>query len=45
MKRSTFLTWDQLKVGAMIAVALAIMVVAIVKLGQSANLFSSHYQL
>jgi phospholipid/cholesterol/gamma-HCH transport system substrate-binding protein len=45
MKRSTFLTWDQLKVGAMIAVALAIMVVAIVKLGQSAKLFASHYQL
>lgn len=45
MRRSTFLTWDQLKVGAMIAVALAIMVIAIVKLGQSAKLFSSHYQL
>jgi phospholipid/cholesterol/gamma-HCH transport system substrate-binding protein len=45
MKRSTFITWDQLKVGAMIAVALAIMVVAIVKLGQQANLFASHYEL
>ena len=45
MKRSTFLTWDQLKVGAMIAVALGIMVVAIVKLGEQANLFASHYQL
>lgn len=45
MKRSTFITWDQLKVGAMIAVALGIMVIAIVKLGQSAKLFSSHYQL
>jgi phospholipid/cholesterol/gamma-HCH transport system substrate-binding protein len=45
MRRSTFLTWDQLKVGAMIAVALAIMVVAIVKLGQQANLFASHYRL
>ena len=41
MKRSTFITWDQLKVGAMIAVALTIMVVAIIKLGQQANLFAS----
>jgi len=45
MKRSTFITWDQLKVGAMIAVALGIMVVAIIKLGQQANLFASHYEL
>jgi phospholipid/cholesterol/gamma-HCH transport system substrate-binding protein len=45
MKRSTFITWDQLKVGAMIAVALGIMVIAIFKLGQSANLFAKHYQL
>ena len=45
MKRSTFITWDQLKVGAMIAVALTIMVVAIIKLGQQANLFAKHYEL
>jgi len=32
MKRSTFITWDQLKVGAMILVALLIMIVAIIKL-------------
>ncbi len=45
MKRSTFITWDQLKVGAMILVALGIMVVAILKLGQSARLFTRRYTL
>ncbi|HET7550726.1 MAG TPA: MlaD family protein [Gemmatimonadaceae bacterium] len=45
MKRSKFITWDQLKVGAMILVALAILVVAVVKLGEAANLFSKHYDL
>jgi phospholipid/cholesterol/gamma-HCH transport system substrate-binding protein len=45
MKRSTFITWDQLKVGAVILVALAILTVAIAKLGQAANLFSERYEL
>lgn len=45
MKRSTFITWDQLKVGAVIMVALAIIVIAIFKLGQNARLFSSRYTL
>lgn len=45
MKRSKFITWDELKVGAMILVALIILVVAVVKLGQAANLFTRHYQL
>ncbi len=45
MKRSTFITWDQLKVGAMILVAIGIMVVAMLKLGQSAKLFSRRYNL
>jgi phospholipid/cholesterol/gamma-HCH transport system substrate-binding protein len=45
MKRSTFITWDQLKVGAMIVVAIAIMAIAIFKLGQSAKLFSKRYTL
>jgi phospholipid/cholesterol/gamma-HCH transport system substrate-binding protein len=45
MKRSTFITWDQLKVGAVIVVALAIIVIAIFKLGQNARLFSSRYTL
>lgn len=45
MKRSTVITWDQLKVGAVILIALVIMGVAILKLGQSAHLFSSRYTL
>lgn len=45
MKRSTAITWDQLKVGAMILVALLVMVVAVFKLGQSANLFTRRYKL
>ena len=45
MKRSTFITWDQLKVGGVILVAILIMVVAIFKLGQSAKLFTKRYHL
>lgn len=45
MKRSKFITWDELKVGAMILVALAVLVVAVVKLGEAANLFTRHYDL
>ena len=45
MKRSTFITWDELKVGAVILAALAILMVAVVKLGEAANLFSKRYQL
>src|SRR5678810_945536 len=45
MKRSAFITWDQLKVGGMIVAALGVMAVAIYKLGQSANLFSKRYEL
>jgi phospholipid/cholesterol/gamma-HCH transport system substrate-binding protein len=45
MKRSTGVTWDQLKVGAVMLVALAIIAVAILKLGQAANLFSKRYTL
>ncbi|HEX8944836.1 MAG TPA: MlaD family protein [Gemmatimonadaceae bacterium] len=45
MKRSSFITWDQLKVGALIAAALAVIGVAIYRLGQAANLFSRRYEL
>lgn len=45
MKRSSFITWDQLKVGLMILAALAVLGVAIYKLGQAANLFSRRYEL
>ena len=45
MKRSTFITWEQLKVGSLILLALLIMVVAIFRLGQAANLFTERYEL
>ena len=45
MKRSTFITWDQLKVGLLILAALAVMVLAVFQLGRAANLFSDRYEL
>jgi phospholipid/cholesterol/gamma-HCH transport system substrate-binding protein len=45
MRQSSFLTWDQLKVGGVIFVALAILGVAIVKLGDAGNLFAKRYKL
>ena len=45
MKRASFITWPQLKVGAIILVAIAVMTVAIYKLGRAANLFASRYDL
>jgi phospholipid/cholesterol/gamma-HCH transport system substrate-binding protein len=45
MKRGTFITWEQLKVGGMILVALAILTVAVFKLGEAANLFTKRYTL
>src|SRR5689334_17461647 len=45
MKRSSFITWDQLRVGLVIVVALAILTLAVYKLGQAANLFAKRYTL
>ncbi len=45
MKRSSFITWEQLKVGGVIVAALAVLAVATYKLGQAANLFSRRYHL
>jgi phospholipid/cholesterol/gamma-HCH transport system substrate-binding protein len=45
MKRSSFITWEQLKVGGIILAALTVLAVAIYKLGQAANLFSKRYEL
>ncbi len=45
MKRSTFITWDQLKVGLVILIALGILAVAILKLGDAAHLFNRRYTL
>lgn len=45
MKRPSFISWEQLKVGLLIAAALAVIGVAIYRLGQAANLFSRRYEL
>src|SRR5690349_18339089 len=45
MKRSSYLTWDQLKVGGLILVALIVLGISILKLGQSGNLFGKRYHL
>lgn len=45
MKRSSFITWDQLKVGALIIIALLITGVAVLKLGQQGNIFAKRYTL
>ncbi len=45
MKRSSYITWDQLKVGVLVLVALFILVIAILKLGQAGNIFGSRYKL
>ena len=45
MKRPTFVTWDQLKVGALIVVAFTLLGYAIIRLGSSMHLFSKRYQL
>lgn len=45
MKRSSFITWDQLKVGSLIIVALLVLGVALYKLGKAVNLFSKRYEL
>ncbi len=45
MKRSATLTWDQLRVGLVILLAVAVIGVAIYKLGEAANLFAKRYEL
>lgn len=45
MRRSTGVTWDQLKVGAVILVAIVVIAIAILKLGESAHLFTKRYTL
>ena len=45
MKRSTFITWDQLKVGAVILIGMGLLTLAILKLGDSAKLFTKRYEL
>ena len=45
MKRSSFISWDQLKVGVLILIAVIILAFAAVRLGQAGNLFGKRFQL
>ena len=45
MRRSSFITWDQLKVGVLILIALIIVAISILKLGQAGNLFGKRYRM
>ena len=45
MKRSTFITWDQLKVGSIILLAIVVIFVAILKLNAAVGLFTKRYEL
>jgi phospholipid/cholesterol/gamma-HCH transport system substrate-binding protein len=45
MKRSTFITWDQLKVGLVILIALGVGALAIYKLDEAVSLFTKRYEL
>lgn len=45
MKRSTGVTWDELRVGLLVLAAAATLVLAIYKLGEASNLFTKRYTL
>ncbi|MEX2151907.1 MAG: MlaD family protein [Gemmatimonadaceae bacterium] len=45
MKRSAFITWDQLRVAGLILVAVGILVATFYTLGRAANLFTKRYEL
>jgi phospholipid/cholesterol/gamma-HCH transport system substrate-binding protein len=45
MRRSAIITWDQLRVAAIILAAAGILGLAAYKLGQAANLFAKRYEL
>lgn len=45
MKRSSFITWDQLKVGSLILLSVLVLGVALYKLGEAVNLFAKRYEL
>src|SRR5579862_2482119 len=45
MKRSTGITWDELRVGLLVVAALATLVLAVYRLGEASNLFTKRYTL
>jgi phospholipid/cholesterol/gamma-HCH transport system substrate-binding protein len=45
MKRSTGVTWDELRVGLLVLVAVGTLVLGVYKLGEASNLFTRRYTL
>lgn len=45
MRRASFITWEQLRVGAVVIAALGVLVFGGYKLGQAAHLFGDRYRL
>lgn len=45
MKRPSFISWEQVRVGSVLLIGLAILAVAIIRLGAATSLFSSRYPL
>jgi len=45
VRRPTFISWEQLRVGLLILLALALLIIAVIRLGTAANLFTSRYTL
>jgi phospholipid/cholesterol/gamma-HCH transport system substrate-binding protein len=45
MKRSPKITWDQLRVAALIVVGLAVLALAAIQIGKAANIFAPRYDL
>jgi phospholipid/cholesterol/gamma-HCH transport system substrate-binding protein len=45
MKRSTGITWDQLRVGLLVLAAVGTLLLALYKLGEASNLFTRRYTL
>ena len=45
MRRPSFISWEQVRVGAVLLVAAAVLVAAVIKLGAATNLFSNRYSL
>jgi phospholipid/cholesterol/gamma-HCH transport system substrate-binding protein len=45
MRRASFISWEQLRVGAVVAASLAVLLVGGYKLGQAAHLFGDRYRL
>lgn len=45
MRRSAYITWDQLKVGLTVLAGLTILVVAVFYIGKAANIFADRYEI